>query len=81
MAIPATIPVGFVTPTDGVQKIAEIKDHSTIVTTIPASYQANLTPTGVSMENQGIAINSGPRSYFEHTINSKTTTIEKIAIT
>ena len=60
---------------------SETVDRVNKVATIPASFQSNLNANDVVKENRGIALNSGPRSYFEHTIQSSGTTVEKLILT
>lgn len=83
MAIPATIPDGWIDPNGYNIPTGRVDtvDRVSYVNTIPVSYQANITANGVVKENRGIALNSGPRSYFEHTIQSSGTTVEKLILT
>lgn len=79
MAIPATIPAGFLAHCNYTTKKPVQYDHKNYVNTLPVPDQAFVDPTGVVMENRRIALNSGPRSYFEHTLNG--TTVEKTILT
>lgn len=81
MAIPAGIPAGFIDNDNLPTRQAETYDQTNYVNTIPKSYQAHTTANGISAVNQGVAINSGPRSYFENTVNSGVTTKQKILLT
>lgn len=67
MSIPAGIPAGFLAHCNHATKKPVQYDHVNYVSSLPASEQAFLTPTGVPLENQRIALDAGPRGYFEYT--------------
>jgi hypothetical protein len=81
MAVPSTIPDGFYGNTNLPTGRDEVYDQVNKVATIPASYQGHYTVGKVHQSNQGITINTGPRSYWEHTIPTGSTTVEKLVLT
>lgn len=82
MAIPATIPAGYIGHTHYVTKKLELADDANApVTSIILNQQANPTANGIPAEEQGVAYTAGPKSYWGHTRQGAVTTTQRLIIT